>query len=74
MRLFRSDGERAAAGAAKALLDKMPAHVRREVMRGLSADDAAAVREAAAAVGREQAARNAEPADRSGWWTNPKNT
>jgi Mg/Co/Ni transporter MgtE len=76
MGFFRSDNDRAAAGAAKALLDKMPDKVRREILRSLSDTDAQTVREATQAIEREQAARRAAAdhtaQDRSGWWTNPR--
>jgi hypothetical protein len=75
MGLFRSADERATAGAAKTLLDKMPARVRREVLRGLSADDAETVGKAVKAIEQEQAARRAAEEhvalDRSGWWSSP---
>ena len=49
MGIFESDDDKATAAAIKIVLGKMPAHVRREVMRDIDGETTATVRQALSA-------------------------
>jgi hypothetical protein len=57
MGLFKSDDERNAARVTKALLDRLPAHVRREIMGNMRGTDVVRVLEAVQAAERDIATR-----------------